>query len=263
MTEELKPCPFCSGKAEMERPGTPRQSCIVACTDCGARHEGPDEGVNSGAAWNRRAPEASASGDAEALHSELTPCMEEAPLVVVRFFIESRRIIGTLDQQALDAHDNVNKGIAALRRLATENAALRAASAPAVPPSLIADPARVIEWARSNPRKPAQTAFTDGPERQAAYWIEWAQTEAESAPAVPPQAYEQRLAEVMPLFQEARDALPAISTSAAKLHGVSLTLAERMDAVGTKDWRTASPAPQPSLDVEKDWLARASLGGKE
>lgn len=62
-----------------------------------------------------------------------------------------------------------------IKRLAAENAALRAASAPAPQPSLIADAARVIEWARSKPRKPAQSAFTDGPERQAAYWIEWAE----------------------------------------------------------------------------------------
>lgn len=47
-----------------------------------------------------------------------------------------------------------------------------------------------------------------------------------------------RLAEIMPLFVEARDALPAISTASAKLHNVDLSLASRMDAVGTKDWRT-------------------------
>jgi hypothetical protein len=33
---------------------------------------------------------------------------------------------------------------------------------------------RVLAWARSRPRKPAMLAFTAGPERQAAYWIEWA-----------------------------------------------------------------------------------------
>lgn len=37
-----------------------------------------------------------------------------------------------------------------------------------------ADPVRVIKWAKSTIRKPAVLAFTDGPERQAAYWIEWA-----------------------------------------------------------------------------------------
>lgn len=37
------------------------------------------------------------------------------------------------------------------------------------------DAARVIEWMRTPNRKPAQTAFTAGPERQAAYWIEIAQ----------------------------------------------------------------------------------------
>lgn len=54
---------------------------------------------------------------------------------------------------------------------------------------------------------------------------------------------EARLAEVMPLFEEARDALTAISTVAAKLHGVSLTLGYRMDKVGTEDWRTKTAQP--------------------
>lgn len=39
----------------------------------------------------------------------------------------------------------------------------------------VADAARVIEWATSTPRKAAAHAFTEGPERQAAYWIEWAE----------------------------------------------------------------------------------------
>ena len=61
MTEQLKPCPFC-GNTEpgFERIGTSRQSCIVACGDCGARHESSDEGEASGASWNRRAQPAQA-----------------------------------------------------------------------------------------------------------------------------------------------------------------------------------------------------------
>ena len=55
MSEELKPCPFCGGLAYFERTGTRRQSCIVACTECGARHESADEWAHSGTAWNRRA----------------------------------------------------------------------------------------------------------------------------------------------------------------------------------------------------------------
>jgi len=42
----------------------------------------------------------------------------------------------------------------------------------------------------------------------------------------------ERLDAMMPLFQEARDALCAITLSAAKLHKISPTLADRMDAVG-------------------------------
>lgn len=39
----------------------------------------------------------------------------------------------------------------------------------------VADAARVIAWARDANRKPANVAFTAGAERQAAYWIEWAE----------------------------------------------------------------------------------------
>ena len=42
-----------------------------------------------------------------------------------------------------------------------------------------------------------------------------------------------KLAMVMPLFQEARDALPAITEAQRRLHGISLTLADRMDIAGT------------------------------
>ena len=41
--------------------------------------------------------------------------------------------------------------------------------------SEIADASRVMAWAREQPRRPAHLAFTAGPERQAAYWIEWAE----------------------------------------------------------------------------------------
>ena len=50
----LLPCPFCGGAAEFEREGTPRQSCIVVCSDCGARHESSDQDAHSGSSWNRR-----------------------------------------------------------------------------------------------------------------------------------------------------------------------------------------------------------------
>ncbi len=43
-----------------------------------------------------------------------------------------------------------------------------------------------------------------------------------------------RLTEIIPLFEEARDALPAIQLHSARLHNVSLSLADRMDEAGTK-----------------------------
>ena len=53
-SQPLKPCPFCGEAAAFERLGSGRQSCIVACGSCGARHESGDSGDLSGRSWNRR-----------------------------------------------------------------------------------------------------------------------------------------------------------------------------------------------------------------
>lgn len=50
--KELKPCPFCGGKAEVERRGNSRVSCIVVCSDCGCRLEINENGA--GEHWNNR-----------------------------------------------------------------------------------------------------------------------------------------------------------------------------------------------------------------
>ena len=57
--------------------------------------------------------------------------------------------------------------------------------------------------------------------------------------------YERRIQEITPLFVEARDALPAITIAVAKIYGVSFGLPGRMDAAGTRDWRT--PAVRTAL----------------
>jgi sarcosine oxidase delta subunit len=60
----LSPCPFCGNKTpELERIGTNRQSCIVACGNCGCRHESSDEYMQCGSSWNERAT-AAQSADA-------------------------------------------------------------------------------------------------------------------------------------------------------------------------------------------------------
>ncbi|MFU1906851.1 Lar family restriction alleviation protein [Bordetella avium] len=52
----LEPCPFCGcASAYFERIGTPFQSCVVECGDCGARLETGEEGQDCGCAWNHRA----------------------------------------------------------------------------------------------------------------------------------------------------------------------------------------------------------------
>lgn len=49
---QLLPCPFCGGKAEVERWGTQRQSHITRCTNCGCSLEtGETWGFTT---WNKR-----------------------------------------------------------------------------------------------------------------------------------------------------------------------------------------------------------------
>lgn len=54
MSEELKPCPFCGGEAEIGQRGDRRQSTIYACTECGCRLETGEE-WGFGRNWNTRA----------------------------------------------------------------------------------------------------------------------------------------------------------------------------------------------------------------
>ena len=51
---DLLPCPFCGAGARFERLGTPRQSTIVACDECGCRLESGEE-WGHGSTWNTRA----------------------------------------------------------------------------------------------------------------------------------------------------------------------------------------------------------------
>jgi Lar family restriction alleviation protein len=55
MQIELKPCPFCGGKASLERAGDRNYSCIVACTECSCAIETCEEGLECGKKWNERA----------------------------------------------------------------------------------------------------------------------------------------------------------------------------------------------------------------
>lgn len=56
MKPELKPCPFCGGRAYLARKGTHKQSSIVECESCGCCLETSEEGDQCGETWNRRAP---------------------------------------------------------------------------------------------------------------------------------------------------------------------------------------------------------------
>ncbi len=82
-------------------------------------------------------------------------------------------------QQALEAMNYTGMDVGKFNRINAACAALRAALAePAGEPAHatdIADAARVIAWANESPRRSPSAAFTAGAERQAAYWIEWAE----------------------------------------------------------------------------------------
>lgn len=54
--EKLKPCPFCSGEAEVIRYGNGRQSTQYSCTECGCNLETSEE-FNHGGDWNERPQE--------------------------------------------------------------------------------------------------------------------------------------------------------------------------------------------------------------
>ena len=59
-------------------------------------------------------------------------------------------------------------------------------------------------------------------------------------------ALKRRLAAMMPLFQEARDALPCITLAQAKLRGLRLDLADRMDDVGIAErWKQREAEANP------------------
>ena len=71
-----------------------------------------------------------------------------------------------------------------------------------------------------------------------------APVDARDASALPSEYLLAKLAMVIPLFQEARDALAALREDQRVRHGISKTLAARMDVAGTftqDDWRKQFP----------------------
>lgn len=70
MTEDLKPCPFCGGKAVLQHPGTRMgrpSACMVGCIKCRAECRASGLQTHSEpsavAAWNRRHDDLEYVGD--------------------------------------------------------------------------------------------------------------------------------------------------------------------------------------------------------
>lgn len=96
-----------------------------------------------------------------------------------------------------------------------------------------------LEWKRLNP------AYADWVTPLYAHPPRDGWRPASEPPDTPPHDYLlKKLAMVMPLFEEARDALTAISEQQRAVRCISPTLADRMDAAGTysiDDWRDVTP----------------------
>lgn len=73
--------------------------------------------------------------------------------------------------------------------------------------------------------------------------------------------YKWRLRLIIPLFQEARDALPAITLVSAQLRGINLSLGDRMDEAGTATRAVEHAMPQPLTIRPTDKVCR-TCGGK-
>lgn len=52
---DLKPCPFCGGEAQIDRMGNNRQSMQISCGYCGCSVETGETWVDEDSNWNQRA----------------------------------------------------------------------------------------------------------------------------------------------------------------------------------------------------------------
>lgn len=288
-TEALKPCPFCGHETPyFERMGTPRQSCIVVCGDCGARHESGDEGARNGASWNQRAALAQAERPSGKCPDGLLPDGPTCPRcggkrgpsgVDGGTWVHYQQAEQPAAQRINDAERAwLAESQEKVHQIGRDADALMASIGLAEQPAEQAQPAAWTGFIyRSKKAADEQRRAFPGEEPdylwhyihgRPDYLEQWAKNDdAEivrlyAAPpaaqpltddvGLPPRYMLAKLQMVMPLFQEARDALTAITEPMRKLRGISLSLADRMDEAGTysqADWERAHGIGTPAQMV--------------
>lgn len=70
MSNQLLPCPFCGGKAEIESDDTDYPNHEAVCQDCGARCHVTGCGPDDGWEWNRRATQPAAGEPTKSKHRQ-------------------------------------------------------------------------------------------------------------------------------------------------------------------------------------------------
>lgn len=100
--DKLKPCPFCGRQAEVEQPGSARQSNIVECSDCGCRLESSDQMPGYDLSWNVRPIEDALRAENERLVDACFKWERDMGAVNVEL---------TKEKAACDEFMNINEGL--------------------------------------------------------------------------------------------------------------------------------------------------------